>query len=79
MVALKPCPFCGGNARAKTDSCGVDGSGLFYQLHSVSCTKCGASTWKTFRSEFRRDSGEFNLLRDGYIEAVSDWNRRAET
>lgn len=37
---LKPCPFCGGEAKVQS----------FYQNHNVYCTKCHASTEKYFRT-----------------------------
>lgn len=75
-MELKPCPFCGGRAEIKTDSNGVDYYGLFSQLHSVVCTKCGATTAKSYKSEFRRGINGFQILKDGYEEATADWNRR---
>ncbi|RKJ40204.1 restriction alleviation protein, Lar family [Acutalibacter sp. 1XD8-33] len=77
MVELKSCPFCGGKAVVKTSSNSVDHCGLFSQLHSVSCSKCGATTSKTYKSEFRRDIDGFHVIHDGYEEAATDWNRRA--
>lgn len=78
MEELKPCPFCGGEANIKTGSHGVDGTGLFHQLHSIACAKCGATTGKTYRTEFRcMNSGYFQVVKDGYADAALDWNRRA--
>ena len=77
MVELKPCPFCGGKAVLKTSSNSVDHCGMFSQLHSVCCSKCGATTANTYKSEFQRDANGFRVIRDGYEEAATDWNRRA--
>lgn len=77
MEELKPCPFCGGKAAVKTGSNGVGNSGTFSQFHSVFCSKCGATTERTYKTEFRRDLGVFKVIKDGYQEAISDWNRRA--
>ncbi|WP_305116635.1 Lar family restriction alleviation protein [Acutalibacter muris] len=76
MAELKPCPFCGGKAVVKTSSNSVDHFGMFSQLHSVCCSKCGATTAKTYKSEFRRDADGFHVICDGYEEAATDWNRR---
>lgn len=76
MIELKPCPFCGGKAAIKTSSNSVDHCGLFSQFHSVQCLKCGATTASTYKSEFRRDADEFIVIRDGYKEAATYWNRR---
>lgn len=78
MAELKPCPFCGGAAKVETSQHGVDGFGTYYQLHSVRCKKCRATTGETYRSEFRRDCGTFRVIKDGYAEAITDWNRRLE-
>lgn len=48
---MKPCPFCGGKATVKTSSNSVDHCGLFSQLHSVCCSKCGATTANTYKDE----------------------------
>lgn len=42
---LKPCPFCGGEARVDDDLCHSDMSKTFY---SVICKKCGARTTNNF-------------------------------
>ena len=36
MAELKPCPFCGGEAKLRS----------YYKDHHVYCTKCYASTMK---------------------------------
>ncbi len=38
MSKLKPCPFCGGEARLQS----------FYKDHCVYCRKCNASTMKYY-------------------------------
>lgn len=41
MTELKPCPFCGGEAKVQS----------FYKNHCVYCAKCNASTMKYFQTE----------------------------
>lgn len=68
MSNLKPCPFCGGEARISTEW-DTDGFGSF---HSVKCGKCGAESAKHFAS-----SG--NDCPQHYAEVRSDWNQRHDT
>ena len=62
MAELKSCPFCGGKAVVKTSSNSVDRCGLFSQLHSVSCSKCGATTAKHTNRSFVATLMDFMLF-----------------
>ena len=65
MSNLKPCPFCGGEARI-TSEYDTDGFGTF---HKVECRTCGASSKQHFVS---RD----NDCPQYYQEVRDDWNMR---
>lgn len=75
---MKPCPFCGGEAIVELKDIGSGPSRMFSQTHEVKCKKCGANTGKQYHTRFYREDGKFIVLEDGYAQAVSDWNRRAE-
>lgn len=67
---LKPCPFCGGEARFSYGKC-------FYEFHAeryvvVMCCRCGSQTQ---RVSFSTGEGE---LADAEILATNRWNRRAD-
>lgn len=87
MVELKPCPFCGREARVhriggKQDHIyiGYDRDkridGFSYEWH-VSCKKCVASTY-FYRQFFSVDeeSGKIVLYEDGRKNAIDAWNSR---
>jgi Lar family restriction alleviation protein len=60
-MKLKPCPFCGGDARLRTTDL-AEGFGLFVMSAAfVQCADCGARTL-----EYRDETF-----------AIEDWNRRA--
>lgn len=67
VVELKPCPFCGGEAKliSKKDSCG---HGLCVDEYFVKCTVC-ESTGKS-ASDYRKTAAECKT------EVVDAWNRR---
>ena len=65
MNNLKPCPFCGGEARIVSEY-DTDGFGEF---HKVACRACGASSKHHFVS-----SG--NDCPQYYQEVRDDWNMR---
>ncbi len=63
MAELKPCPFCGGEAR-EIEAKQHDGS----RSYSVTCTKCRTAI-------FRPRIGEWDSYQSRQ-EAVAAWNRR---
>ena len=65
MSKLKPCPFCGGEARI-TSEYDTDGFGTF---HKVECRTCGASSKQHFVSR-GNDCPQY------YQEGRDDWNMR---
>ena len=60
MDKIKPCPFCGGNARISSDTEATKDSQGRLWAFTVVCDKCCASSGLTFKPE----------------RAVEAWNRR---
>lgn len=78
MSNLKPCPFCGGEAKffitvsSKTEN-------LFRWKFGLHCTKCGIETPKndyTVEVEFT-DYGAVKAVTDERSAAIEKWNLRA--
>lgn len=61
MSELKPCPFCGGEAKH------FGGAGY----HCIRCTSCGITNERLVIG-----SGYYQAY-DSYTEAAEAWNRRA--
>ena len=60
MAELKPCPFCGGNARISADTEATrDSQGRLWAFNAV-CDRCCATSGLTFKPE----------------KAIEAWNRR---
>lgn len=67
--ALKPCPFCGGNAM-------LEGTFCFYKPAVVaSCQHCHNGTILFTQGE-KLASGHFDTLEDAIEKAVKRWNAR---
>lgn len=66
-IELKPCPFCGGEARLVWMNVRNTDTGA--KAYHVKCTKCQCTQWPD-------GSGEFP--RYGRDAAAAAWNRRAE-
>lgn len=79
MDKLKPCPFCGGEAKFFTKAFDpkIDRRGW---LFGVFCMDCGVTTPKTnyYVEVSLADSGEIRITRDDRLEAIETWNRRAD-
>lgn len=67
-IKLKPCPFCGGEAKVQT---GVSQNMLYGDRPNaaVVCKKCGCGTGK--KQDIYYDGSVIN-------EAIREWNRRKE-
>ena len=69
MVELKPCPFCGGKARAWVRSVPASKHEIMYNGY-VSCTSCNAKV----RSSYQHPTGP-----EAMADAAGSWNRRYQT
>lgn len=77
MTNLKPCPFCGGEAKFLI-KCHMDRGITRGYNFGICCTKCGISTTKTnYGIELQLNSnGEIETTLDERPLAVEAWNRR---
>ncbi len=64
MTDLKPCPFCGGNARIINRAIGIRGTNGFDWWHSIQCHLCNAAV-----------GYDDNRYRDKN-DAIKAWNTR---
>lgn len=89
MGELKPCPFCGGEAKIQQTNPSLsdfpvsDGCGGFERVPSFSydwsvvCKKCRMRGVARTDYIFRKESGEIIVAQDGRKETIDAWNRRA--
>ena len=88
---LKPCPFCGGEAKLKTSKCHI-AANLFQTKYfvrvgtEIKCTECGMSCYEGM-TDFVYDCSKNHkdiYLKESLFEtktvrkARKRWNRRAE-
>ena len=71
MEKLKPCPFCGGEAKTIVD-CYTLGSGKILMSADVQCTVCGIYQ----RIRFDVSQRKFSDFTDAFDRVVSLWNQR---
>lgn len=73
---IKPCPFCGGEARFRVSENRSAHFGVGFTFF-VECTKCGAKYPKRYECLFYMDgNGTINARTDERAQAIDDWNRR---
>ena len=70
MVRLKPCPFCGGKAKAHEKGRRAEG----YMWYMIACENCGANVTGDHENPY-------NSKEDGKAirSAADNWNRRKST
>lgn len=72
-IELKHCPFCGGEARIFLRSKSF--SDCFKATFVVGCDKC--KYYFEEESRWYINQGEIMTDKDGYMDCISRWNRRA--
>lgn len=73
---LKPCPFCGGQARFKTITYGEDCSGVHFNFE-IRCKECEVGIPKAYALRLTLETdGEIVLLIDERSIAIEEWNNR---
>lgn len=80
MENLRPCPFCGGEAKLvrRYNSLLTKPIVTLCDSWLVSCQTCGCST-ENFPDEiYRSNAGELVVGEDGVAKAVAAWNNRPE-
>lgn len=77
---LKPCPFCGNEAKFEQTECSVMGNGSCKLSFCVRCTKCNASAPSAFGYIAVRlgHDGKLNCWHSDIEDAVKAWNMRAD-
>lgn len=74
MGNLKPCPFCGGDAKVK----GICGSESVYAF--VYCENCKSRTAKTFEFDIGEEViPQKELLERAKNHVVTAWNARVQS
>ena len=76
MIELKPCPFCGGEAKINRSTSSVRSDGYFSQAYSCGCKKCDIFFYG--RNVFEMDELTPVYIENGLLESVEVWNRRAD-
>lgn len=79
MAELKPCPFCGSEAKFMVEYGYKTINSRGWEF-AIKCTKCGTSTPKTdYRVECDlTGAGAISIVEDDRREAIEAWNRRCE-
>lgn len=80
MENLRPCPFCGGEAKLVRKEYGwmAKSTPMICDLWLVRCQSCDCST-NSYRDEiYRSNDGELVVGQDGVAKAVAAWNNRPE-
>lgn len=83
MYNLKPCPFCGGEAKMQMTSYirikSTGGEELLGRTVDIKCGNCDARSggWNKYRVLAQiDDNGNVTYKEDGRKKAAEEWNRR---
>ena len=79
MSELKPCPFCGGEAKLIQKTQGLGNSPMrIINQYVAGCEKCQVYT-KYYQSDiWQGKDGMVHIDANGAIDAIEAWNRRAK-
>ena len=80
---LKPCPFCGAEARLEQirgDNHNYWADGLFYIVADHDWRSCPlyAVTFGHYGGGYDKETGEYSPMTDKAVKACEKWNRRAD-
>lgn len=77
MIELKPCPFCGGEAKYVVKCHSERGIARGWEF-GIYCTKCGVTTPKTYyKLEVQLSGdGQISIIEDERCQAIEAWNKR---
>lgn len=73
---LKPCPFCGSEAKLDTfEKPEVSESSIVFD-HYISCTRCARARARGMTVYRIEEHGKLEMIRDGVKEICDAWNER---
>lgn len=75
MAELKPCPFCGGEAKMICLSSVNDTDGIS-KIFQIVCDHCDTKQDAFKISAIIRNNGTFEFDNTGKVKAIEKWNRR---
>lgn len=76
MEKLKPCPFCGGDAKFETISKNSTSYSVGYSF-IIQCQECKMKFPKGYNISFSlSNNGEVKFMDDERFKAIRDWNKR---
>lgn len=75
MDEIKPCPFCGGEAKLKQLATGHNG-GHIINHYTVLCEKCRIQTSVGISDIYQDEHGVICIIKNGAEEVINIWNLR---